>query len=293
MHDVSVYLLALKYKNTSSVFAPLSSAHYSVIKGEALSMLAYGEAGMRHTGDIDLLISRANLSLFEKILKQNGFTTREQPRSDRVMMMAYSHQVFPWFKNISPWGNVTIDLNFDIFWGEYTGKRVDIDEFLSDTAEIEIYGVKVKTLLPLKAMVQLILHHYKDMNSIFLLATRKSIKYEMFKDLYYLLKNNIEAIPLDRLYTMSKEYEIIPYVYHVLYHTGLLFDDVILKEYIAAFKTLEGESLINSYGLNDSERREWRYDFNARLETDSIYELIKDDLTDNDVEKIRINRKVF
>ena len=32
-------------------------------------------------------------------------------------------------------------------------------------------------------MIQLILHHYKDMNSIFLLATRKSIKYDMFKDI--------------------------------------------------------------------------------------------------------------
>lgn len=65
---------------------------------------------------------------------------------------------------------------------------------------MEIYGVKVKTLPPIKAMIQLILHHYKDMNSLFLLATRKSIKYDILKDVYYLLKNNLDTIPLDELY---------------------------------------------------------------------------------------------
>ena len=104
--------------------------------------------------------------------------------------MSHSHQLLPYYSYINN-QLICIDLNFDIFWGEYEGKRVDIDEFLCDTIEMDIYGVKVKTLPPLKAMIQLILHHYKDMNSIFLLATRKSIRYDMFKDVYYLLKNNI------------------------------------------------------------------------------------------------------
>lgn len=80
-----------------------------------------------------------------------------------------------------------VDINYDSFFGEYTGKRVDIDNFLSDTIEMEIYGVKVKTLSPLKAMVQLILHHYyKEMNSIYHLASHDNINYNMLKDVYYL-----------------------------------------------------------------------------------------------------------
>lgn len=142
-------------------------------------------------------------------------------------------------------------------------------------------------------MIQLILHHYKDMNSIFLLATRKSIKYDMFKDLYYLLKNNRDEITLDKLYAMSSEYEIIPYVYYLLYYSGLLFKDEILDKYIEAFRTSEGEALLNCYGLNESERREWKYDFQTRLECNYLYDLIKNDLTENDLRKIKINRKVF
>ena len=159
--------------------------------------------------------------------------------------------------------------------------------------EMEIYGVKVKTLPPLKAMIQLILHHYKDMNSLFLLATRKSIKYDMFKDVYYLLKNNLDAIPLDKLYAMSAEYEIIPYVFYVLYYTGQVFDDDVLKQYIEAFRTPEGESLLNCYGLCEKERREWKCDFKTRLDSDNLYDLIKEDLTERDKEKIAINKRVF
>ena len=158
---------------------------------------------------------------------------------------------------------------------------------------MEIYGVKVKTLPPLKTMVQLILHHYKDMNSIFLLATRNSIRYGMFKDVYYLLKNNPKDISIEKLYAISSEYEIIPYVFYVLYYTGQIFEDDVLKEFIDAFRTPEGEGLLDCYGLCEIERRKWRVGFKTRLETENLLPLIEEDLTDRDRRKITINKKVF
>lgn len=267
--------------------------HYAIIKGEVLSKQAYGENGIRHSSDIDILIPRRKIHEIENALGEGGFYNSSLTRSDKIILLSASHQVAPWIKEIPPWGVVVIDLNFDVFWGEYEGKRIDIEEFLSDTIEMEIYGVKVKTLPPIKAMIQLILHHYKDMNSIFLLATRKSIKYDMFKDVYYLLKNNLDTIPLDKLYAMSAEYEIIPYVFYVLYYTGQVFDDEILKQYIEAFRTPEGEALLNCYGLCTKERKEWKCDFKTRLEADNLYDLIKDDLTEKDHEKIAINKRIF
>ena len=131
------------------------------------------------------------------------------------------------------------------------------------------------------------------MNSIFLLATRKSIKYDMFKDVYYLLKNNLDMITLDKLYAMSSRYEIIPYVFYILYHTGQVFDDEILRQYIEAFKTPEGEALLDCYGLCAKEQKKWKCDFKTRLEAENLYDLIKDDLTEKDKEKIAINKRVF
>ena len=75
--------------------------------------------------------------------------------------------------------------------------------------------------------------------------------------------------------------------------TGQVFDDEILKQYIEAFRTPEGEFLLNCYGLCTKERKEWKYDFQTRLEADNLYELIKDDLTEKDQEKITINKRIF
>ena len=265
----------------------------AIIKGEPLSALAYMKTGQRICTDIDILIPRKQLNDVKKMLFASGFKQQTINRADEIVMLAMSHQTPSFYREIPPIGLTKIDLNFDMFWGEYEGKRIDIEEFLSDTIEMEIYGVKIKTLTPLKTMIQVILHHYKDMNSIFLLATRKSIKYEMFKDIYYLLKNNLNSIVLEKLYEISAEYDIIPYVFYVLYYTGQIFDDKFLEPYIEAFRTPEGEAFLNCYGLCVKERKEWKCDFKTRLESDNLYELIKDDLTERDREKIAINKRIF
>lgn len=264
-----------------------------IVKGEVLSVLAYGTVGKRICTDIDILVSRKRLKDIKNLLYVSGFKPKTSLRATEIAMLATSHQASPLYKENPSFGRTCIDINFDIFWGEYEGKRVDIDDFLSDAVEMEIYGVKVKTLTPIKTMIHLVLHHYKDMNSIFLLATRKSIKYEMFKDVYYLLKNHLKEISLDKLYAMSGKYEIIPFVFYVLYYTGQIFEDDVLKRYIEAFRTPEGEALLNCYGLCSKEQKEWKCDFKTRLESDNLYELIKNDLTDKDKEKIAINKRVF
>lgn len=293
--DFEEKILHYRNKQYYSLFKKIldsgcENLNYSVVKGDALSKLAYGRVNQRFYNDVDVIVSRANLKELNYILFKCGYVQREHSREENILFLSASHQTLPY---TCKHNYLTIDINFDILWGEYEGKRIDIEEFLSDTIEMEIYGVKVKTLPPLKAMIQLILHHYKDMNSLFLLATRKSIKYDMFKDVYYLLKNNLDAISLDKLYAMSVEYEIIPYVFYVLCYTGQVFDDDILKQYIEAFRTPEGEALLNCYGLCEKERREWKCDFKTRLDSDNLYDLIKEDLTERDKEKIAINKRVF
>lgn len=265
---------------------------YAIIKGEALSLMAYGELGKRNSQDIDLLISPKYIGIAKVILNDNGFYYIIKNKYDKVLTLSMSHQSPTYIKKTKI-SYIYLDLNHSIFWGEYAGKCVDIDTFLEDIIDMEIYGCNMKTLPPIKMLIQLILHHYKDMNSIFLLATRKSIKRSMFDDVYFLLKNNLEDIPLDKLYTLSKFYGIIPFVYYVLYHVGLFFQDETLREYISAFKTDEGERLLNFYGLNDNERREWKCNVTMRLETENLYDFIKDDLTAKDIEKIKMNRRVF
>ena len=92
---------------------------------------------------------------------------------------------------------------------------------------------------------------------------------------------------------MSREYEIIPFVFYVLYYTGQVFDDKFLRQYIEAFRTPEGEALLNCYGLCKKEQKEWNCDFRARLDAENLYDFIKNDLTEKDKEKILINKRIF
>ena len=260
-------------------------------------MLCYNEKSVRNSQDIDILIDRQHISYFERLLQENDFIRLINQnefvnRESRILCISQSHQIPPYVKETSN-QQIEIDLNFDIFWGEYTGKRIDIAEFLADTIMQDIYGCKVKTLPPLKAMVQLILHHYKEMNSIYHLTGHNCINYNMFKDVYYLWKNNQEAVSLDKLYAISSEYEIIPYVFYVLYFTNWIFKDTELQKYVETFRTSEGEAHLDYYGLTEKERKPWKVDFQTRLEADNLYEFIRDDLTEADVEKLERNRRIF
>lgn len=290
--DVSVNIMDkvtgyIQYKHISEMMRDMESLNYAVVKGCPLSYYAYSDFGKRSFSDTDLLVDRKDLELFERILLKHGFGQRfagKEPgkaeRESRIYCLANSHQILPYYCMIN--GQlICVDLNFDLFWGEYTGKRVPIAEFISDAVKLNVYGVEIKTIPPLK------------MNSIYLLATKNSIKYNMFKDVYYLLKRNPESIALDQLLKFGMEYEMVPYLYYVLYYTGQVFEDKMLEQYIDAFKTAEGEALLNCYGLNEHERKEWKCDFKTRLKADNLYEWIKNDLTEKDKEKIAVNKRIF
>lgn len=266
---------------------------YAIIKGESLSLFAYKKEGRRISNDIDLLIDKSYLKSIEEILYKHGFTSLANERESRILCLSASHQVSPFYKTIDTNIIINLDINFDIFWGEYRGRRIDIKDFLSDTIEIDVYGCKIKTLVPLKAMIQLVLHHYKEMNSIYHLAGHNCINYNMFKDVYYLWKNNQEPISLEKLYDMSLNYEIIPYIFYVLHFTNQIFNDFDLEKYVEAFKTSAGVALLNYYGLSEKERKPWKVDFKTRLKTENMYDLIKDDLTESDFEKLERNRRIF
>lgn len=62
--------------------------------------------------------------------------------------------------------------------------------------------------------------------------------------------------------------------------------DAELQKYVDALRTAEGEYYLNYYGLAEKERKPWKVEFQTRLETDNLYEFIKDDLNEEDIEKL-------
>lgn len=291
--DAKKLILQVQYNEVGKIIQELQDdIPYAIVKGVPLSIAAYNNWLYRKVGDIDLLISRKNVGKLTQILMKNGYYTEYRNKEDKLIALMYSHQTRPFVKR-TLFFETTFDVNYDIFWGEYEGKRVNIDDFLKEPSEIEVAGCRIKTLAHLKAMIQLILHHYKEMNSLYHLSTHNCITTKMFADVYYLWKNHIEDISIRELYALSEKYEIVEYVFYVLFYTNVLFQDRRLKDYVDYFWTEKGEYLLSCYGLCEKERKEWKCDFRTRIQEENIFDLIKSQLTSDDIEKINRSRIIF
>lgn len=281
----------IRYFECKNIFSSIKNMAYAVVKGEPLSLLAYGETGKRSSSDIDILVTKEDIINLEGVLRENGFEYSSGiTREDRIFYISQSHQLMPYVKRTSLL-NVTIDINFDIFWGGYIGKAANISEFLKDTEEVIIYGNYVKTLSPIKSLIHLCLHHYKELNSIYLLSIHNFYRRDVFMDVYMLIKNNLGLDDILQIVKICEELDIVAYAYFVLYYTYLLFPDLIIEKLLKQLFTPQGEKLIEHYGLE--ERRKWKLSFEERLHIDSVYESIKSDLTEEDIKKIKVNTHYF
>lgn len=291
--DKNLYISAGRYKTCQGIFENLAEIPYAVIKGEPLSMLAYGSYGKRSSTDIDILLPKSYLDQVKGILHDCGFQSTERSRVDRITLLNYSHQIAPWIKGTRFYGSVMIDLNFDIFWGEYDGTRIDLNYFLKDTEYMDIYSCKVKTLCLYKQLIVLCLHDYKDLNSIFLIARQNRIDKRMFADIYNLIQNNREEIDILDFRKMCENLHIKHFVYYVLYYTKQIFSSEFIERLTRYLEDDEGNKLLNCYGLNERERKVWKYDFGTRINSECLFDLIRSDLDEADYRKLELNKQIF
>lgn len=295
----NLYIIERKilYKELKPLFEAMSSVNYAVVKGEVLSQQIYGVPDRRRSSDIDILIDKSNVKFLESELQKLGFEQQlaENPseaRRNRVLCMAYSHQIPSYHKEKSIF-HLNVDVNYDVFWGEYEGKHFSIQEFLTDTIDMEIYGVTVKTLPIEKAFVQLVLHHYKEMNSLYHLSQHNCIRTDMFRDVYDMIRNNRNVLTIERVVKLSEQYLIGNYVQYMIYYTNIVFADIILADYLKKLKKYKSEKLIESFGLSSYERKKWNVPFIERLNCQNVFSIIEPQLNQEDMRKIVDNNMIF
>jgi len=270
---------------------------YCVIKGAPLSYLAYGDFEYRLSCDIDLLTDRKNLSFIEKVLLQCSFqpakseTDFEKNRRNRMLMLTKSHQIFPFVKKVKGI-YVRIDLNFDILWGE-SDENIDVSAFIEDRLMMNIYGHNIYTLSSCKMLICLCLHNYKDINSLYLLQKENPINSERFADIYNLILHTGDDFVADELKKICERFCIKQYIYYMLYYTYKIYNDKKLLKLVIALEDEQGKEILDYYGLHKSERKRWRIPFEERLNHKKIGELLLDDYTEENIEKLKINQELF
>jgi len=288
------------YTELRPVFAEMESIPYAIIKGEVLSIKSYGDVGFRSCGDIDFLIPREYVPKVVAIFKKNGFVEnlydsngkpRKISRKEQIMFMN-SHQIVPLVKNRGSLKEIPVDINVDIFWGEYTGKKIDINLFLEDTESITLYDSQIKILPDIKCFFEVCLHHYKEMQAPYYLTMANPFTEKMFQDIYGMYKRSIFKV-IDKLadYVYRNQAEKI--FYYIFYYTSWVFNDEAMYLDGERFKTEEGEEQLDCFGLTEQERKKWPIPFKERMNHMNIFNVVETCLSKRDIEKIEMVLSIF
>ena len=293
------YVVNYRYNCYRNLFKYLydHSIPYAVIKGAVLSYSIYQNPYWRISSDLDIIIEPTNVDGVKKYLEREGFfqgrivnnQVKEYSRENILFYNFFSHQEAPYIKQTSnpmcPY--ISIDLNTNIMWGE-CNIQVNISDLLVDVECIEINGVMTNKLRRELEFIVLCLHHYKDINSLFLLFT-KGIILSLFSDIYYFVKNNpMDTIVLEKY---MNELSVGQYVYYCLHYTNLLFCDDQINLLMELFSHYCDPLLLESYGLNNDERKKWRISFFERMNRYHLKKYLTENLDTKDFEKIQQNMK--
>ena len=250
-----------------SVFEDIKNLNYALIKGDILSYLAYGNFGYRFYHDVDFLLPHEDIMNLKETLYKHGFIHnlkdtqggfREMNRIERAMYRNTHQDIeFVKFTKENIYDTIKIDLNYDLMWGEYLGKRIDISSFVKeDNSELDIYGVKAKILAPYKNFIQLCLHHYREMNAIYLFTMKNPFKKKAYEDVYFLAKK------------MSPE--------------------DIFSKLLNFCENTDAKKLVNYFGLAESERKKWPFSFEERMNCNDLFLKLLPYLSKDDIHKLKM-----
>ena len=285
------------YSECKKLFKDLDCLKYAVIKGIVLSNQIYGQTGFRLSQDIDILVSPEGYAEAKAVLSQNGFIQGKMvngkiipySREELIFYHAFTHQVAPFVKpsNEGIPEAINIDVNLSVLWGE-SNQKIDMTEYMTHTTTMTLFDFEVKKLIPEYEFISLCLHHYKDMNSIFLLA-KKGLSLSLYCDLYFYIKRVPMHIKL--LKEIAVVYHVDAYIYYCIYFVHELFQDEMTQKILNIFRGSKNEELIDSFGLDDLERKKWKVPFFERLfDSNFKYDFIKM-LEPRDIDKLNINLK--
>jgi len=294
-------VIKLRYRAAAAVFQMLHEQKipYAAVKGAVLSRRIYGKETARHSGDVDLLLPREYADQLKQCFLENGFIQGylrngkviPYTRREIIFQSAQSHQIASFLRAdenpLCPF--VNYDGNIELFWGE-SGRRTDMESFLSDTVPMTVGGQCVQTLPPEKEFIALCLHHYKDWNSVYLLAEQGTALSHFFDILGYLLSVKPD---IQKLRQISEAFGAVEYVYFCLWYTYSLLEHPALIPYLEAMKTPAGEALENTYGLSESERRTWTISLSERIFDPEFSARFTEGLRESDMEKIKTNRAMM
>lgn len=122
-----------------------------LLKGAALVILFYEDAGLRPMADIDLLVSRAQAKRSIQLLTNLGWTSKYSSPEALIPFEQATE-----FRDAS---NQNLDLHWRLMWEG--NQNVDDDEFWTESITAEINGVQVHSLISADHLLHVCVHGAK------------------------------------------------------------------------------------------------------------------------------------
>ena len=287
-----------RYRYCAPLFEQLQNKKipYAVHKGAVLSQALYKSPFVRQSGDVDLLICRDDTDQVKQLLLAEGFIqgritdTGIVPftRQELLYHAVNTHQLAPFVRKtenpLCPYINV--DVNTDLLWGE-SEEKTDMSFVLSKTEQTIVCDVPLQKLTAEFEFIALCLHHYKDMNSLYLLYGRGMLLGHLC-DIYDYLhivapcSSGVAEI-CDRLGVSSR-------IKTCIILSGRVFGtDDIVESYLCK---LAGDDLSDRFGLKEQEYRQWEIPLAHRF-FGNVREYLEQILSAEEKEKIRINQLIM
>ena len=272
---------------------------YAIIKGPVLSQKLYGDPFWRNSKDIDILISRENIDDCKALLLREGFVQGKYmygrfhafSREELIYQTSLTHQMASFVKATEnpacPY--IYLDVNTGISWDE-SSIISDTKYVLSYNQTMPLLNFDVSTLSNEMGLIELCLHHYKDMNSMYLL-TRGSFKLGLYYDIYLYIKN--VDIDLTVFENICATLNLGQYIYVCLYQTNEIFKDGDVELTMSKIEKFKNETLLNTFGLTDAERKDWKLPLTKRLFYINVPEYVLSALSESEINKIRINEQML
>ncbi len=238
-----------------------NNLRYACVKGPVLSKIIYGDETWRSYHDLDVLVDEKDMDFIKQILAEHGFKAGKKvekgkvvpyTREEKIYILSLTHQTEPYFRRLGDFGELyaEIDLNTNVHWEH---ANLFTPYCLRHLEQIEIFGYTVKKLAKEEEFLALCLHHYRDMNSPYMLKLQ-GIRLAQLCDIYFYV-NNVN-VDWNRLIKLCGEYDLGRYVFFCLSMCVLVFQDDKLSACLDLLSALQCERQIGYFGMK--ERFRWK-----------------------------------
>ncbi|TNJ64367.1 nucleotidyltransferase family protein [Paenibacillus hemerocallicola] len=295
------------YRHIYPVLSELSEIDVTCIllKGALLNHTLYDDFGLRHSNDVDLLVSEDALTVTEKIFEKHGFiqgqinweTRKLEPatRKQKAFQRMSTHELMPFIleKNESFCKFVEVDVHFDIF---SRAKRMranfPIAELFKSAKKITINGnIECYSLKPEYNLMQLASHLYQDATMIQSISRGKDIELIKFVDLNEFIRRNIHEINWGVFAEQLVEFRINPIVYYAIYYTEQIFGELVPRSFMNSICPPDQEYL-NMFAFEEEHQHVWQQPFFERMFNFDRKEALKDIKKDESLKYISILKEL-